>query len=428
MEQVKIKEQNKKRIVLHENKIYLNKLNHPACVSAFIKRIKKCIENKVTDIVIVIRRNSAFPNACLPIAGFIQYYKAQYGINFIFDIPPGHFLASCGFESPYMLTGDEIIKEKHPFNKIICYSEPSQVAALTQSYINAISRSSECAPGVIDSLTWCLNEVMDNVLVHSKCEQGYILAQYHPREKHIAICIFDYGVGIYNTLKDSPHSPKNALDAISLSIQEGVGDGQGQGNGLYGLYGIIENNNGRLTITSGNASIFFKSKEELKKFNTLPIIDNNNYGTIVDFQMDLSNDVDITKIFKSIGGYDGFDIRLDDMLTDNDFYRYDVYENCSGTATREAGKASFNDVLNIMIRRNNPMILDFSNVHNVSSSYIDEFISKLVSKVGFYKFNQMFRLFGMNQTIEHLCNRAVTMRMYDEWANKDTERMNDETP
>lgn len=40
MEQVKIKEQNKKRIVLHENKIYLNKLNHPACVSAFIKRIK----------------------------------------------------------------------------------------------------------------------------------------------------------------------------------------------------------------------------------------------------------------------------------------------------------------------------------------------------------------------------------------------------
>lgn len=144
--------------------------------------------------------------------------------------------------------------------------------------------------------------------------------------------------------------------------------------------------------------------------------------------MDLSNDVDITKMFKSIGGYDGFDIRLDDMLTDNDFYRYDVYENCSGTATREAGKASFNDVLNIMIRRNNPMILDFSNVHNVSSSYIDEFISKLVSKVGFYKFNQMFRLFGMNQTIEHLCNRAVTMRMYDEWANKDTERMNDETP
>ena len=61
------------------------------------------------------------------------------------------------------------------------------------------------------------------------------------------------------------------------------------------------------------------------------------------------------------------------------------------------------------------MILDFSNVHNVSSSYIDEFVAKLVVKTGFYKFNQMFRIIGMNSTVEHLCNRAVAMRIYDEW-------------
>ena len=77
---------------------------------------------------------------------------------------------------------------------------------------------------------------MDNILVHSECECGYILVQYHPKEKHIAICIFDYGVGIFETLKSSTHAPKSAIDAISLAIQEGVGDGKGQGNGLYGLW------------------------------------------------------------------------------------------------------------------------------------------------------------------------------------------------
>ena len=125
--------------------------------------------------------------------------------------------------------------------------------------------------------------------------------------------------------------------------------------------------------------------------------------------------IDITTIFKSIGGFDGFDVRLEDMLTENDYYMYDVYKHCSGTATRESGRASYNDVLNIITRRNSPMILDFSNVHNVSSSYIDEFVAKLVVKTGFYKFNQMFRIIGMNPTVEHLCNRAVAMRIYDEW-------------
>ena len=103
------------------------------------------------------------------------------------------------------------------------------------------------------------------------------------------------------------------------------------------------------------------------------------------------------------------------MLTDNDYYKYDVFENCSGTATRESGRESYNDVLNIIARRESPMILDFSNVHHVSSSFIDEFIAKLVVHTGFCKFNQMFKIVGMNHTVEHLCNRAVAMRIYDEW-------------
>lgn len=417
-----------RHIILKNNAIYIYQLNHPACVSEFIRCVNICLKKGETSIEVVVKCSAVFPNACLPIAGLIQYYKDVHGVVFRFDIRPQHYLISCGFERPFYLSAEEIKADKHPFDKIICYDKSEQVAELTQSYINAISRSSECASGVIDSLIWCLNEVMDNVLLHSDSDCGYILVQYHPQKKHIAICIFDYGIGIYQTLKGTSHNPKTSLDALSLSIQEGVGDGKGQGNGLFGLYGIVENNKGQLTITSGNASIFYRSNNELIKFNKLPIIDEGHSGTIVDFQMDLSNDVDITKVFKSIGGFDGFDIRLDDMLNDNDLYQYDVYANCSGTATREAGKASYNDVLNIITRTNAPMILDFSNVKNVSSSFIDEFIAKLVVRTGFYKFNQMFRLIGMNAMVEHLCNRAVAMRIFGEWENIDVNGAIDETP
>lgn len=418
----------KRNITLYRESIFINNLDNPRSVSDFIRCINRCIEQEIKTVKIIIKCKSVFPNACLPIAGLLQFYQKEYGIHFAYSIPYGHYLSSCGFENPFCLTATEIKNEPHPFDKIICYSESEQIAELTQAYINAISRSSECASGVIDSLIWCLNEVMDNILVHSECECGYILVQYHPKEKHIAICIFDYGVGIFETLKSSTHVPKSAIDAISLAIQEGVGDGKGQGNGLYGLYGIIEDNKGQLTITSGNASLFYKSNQPLKKYEKLPMIHAAHHqGTIVDFQMDLKNDVNLTKVFKSIGGFDGFDIRLDDMLTENDYYLYDVYKYCNGTATREAGNKSFNDVLNIFTRRNAPMILDFSNVQNVSSSFIDEFIAKLVVKAGFYKFNQMFRLHGMKPTIEHLCNRAVAMRIYGEWGNIDVNGEIDET-
>ncbi len=410
----------KKSAFYKNGTIFIEEMNNPACVTSFIRCIQQCIINKLHKIKILVYADTVFPNACLPISGLIQF--CQIFLNLVFEInvfsrKSRTYLSSCRFENPYKLSFEQITNEQNPFDKIIYYNDSRQVAALTQSYINAISRLSECGKGVIDGLIWCLNEVMDNVLLHSDCNEGYILAQYHPSSKHIAICIFDYGVGIYKTLKGTKHDPQTTLDAISLSLQEGVGDGKGQGNGLYGLYGIVENNEGRLTVTSGNASLFFQSNQPLKKYDNLPVIDPNHAGTIVDFQLDLSNDIDITTIFKSIGGFDGFDIRLEDMLTENNYYNYDVYENCSGTATRESGKASYNDVLNIITRRNLPMILDFSNVHNVSSSYIDEFIAKLVVKTGFYKFNQMFKIIGMNSTIEHLCNRAVAMRIYDEWKN-----------
>ncbi len=176
-----------RHIILKNNVIYIYQLNHPACVSEFIRCVNICLKNEETSIEVVVKCSAVFPNACLPIAGLIQYYKDVHGVDFRFDIRPQHYLISCGFERPFYLSAKEIKADKHPFDKIICYDKSEQVAELTQSYINAISRSSECASGVIDSLIWCLNEVMDNVLLHSESDCGYILVQYHPQKKHIAI-------------------------------------------------------------------------------------------------------------------------------------------------------------------------------------------------------------------------------------------------
>ena len=110
------------------------------------------------------------------------------------------------------------------------------------------------------------------------------------------------------------------------------------------------------------------------------------------------------------------------MVQDNhDSLLYDIFENCQGTATREAGRLLRNDVLNIINRRKTVITLDFSKVATVSSSFIDELIAKMVLQLGLLQFNQLIAIKGMNETVRYLCERSVYMRINEEWGKKDVD-------
>jgi len=403
------------RVTRENNVITIHAMNHPACVTSFHRALNKGLEDGIDEFIIVWKGDLVYPDACVPIAGIISFYNENYNIKFKFEIPENSYLARCGFITPYVKTDKEIESEPFPFDKVFRYSNSAQVASLTQVYVDNISRQTECNDGVLTGLIWCINEILDNVLVHSDAGQGFVMAQYHQAKKTIAICIYDSGIGIYKSLKKSIHKPQKDTDAISLAIQEGVGDGKGQGNGMYGLYQIVNENKGSLSITSGTASIMWTEKLGMRKFEHLPLLSDDYRGTSVDFRLNLANEINIQSAFKSIGGFDGFDIRLDDMLQDDNRAIYDVFENSMGTATREAGFYLRNDVINTMTRLKSGITLDFKGVKTVSSSFVDEFIAKLFLRLGFINFNHMIKIINMNENVKFLCERSLYMRIHDEW-------------
>ena len=399
------------------NRIILERLDHSKCASDFLKIVKDCIRLGYKDIIISSNATTVYPNACLPIAGIIKYYEAQ-NVEFVFDLDKNDYLIKCGFVKPFEKEREELQREVAPFDKIFIYRNSGQVADLTQAYINSISHQSICEEGVLKSLIWCINEVMDNVLVHSESEFGMVLAQYHPQKKHIAFCIYDSGIGIFNSMRDSIHHPKTEIDSLSLAVQEGIGDGKGQGNGLYGLFEIVKENHGRLTLSSGNASIMLLDDGYLNKYEHIPFISYKNKSTTVDFQFDLNNPVNLEKVFKSIGGFDGFDIRIDDMINESGYLEYDIFDNGQGTATREAGSYLRYDIENILKREKKKIILDFSKVQTVSSSFIDELIAKMFLDIGFVNFNDLIQIKNMNRDVRLLCERSLYMRIFELWKNK----------
>ena len=412
-----------KNIELIGNEIIIHKMNHPSCVTSFIRCVNLCIKRKVSEVIITLKcsKESIFPDACLPISALIRFYPTIYNINFSINCKDGSYLNKCGFLTPFDLSTNEIQTLRNPLDKIFVFTEErereGQVANLVQSYINCLSRTAECADGVLDGLIWCINEVMDNVLVHSEAKLGYVMAQYHKKKKAFVLCVYDCGTGIYNSLKNSSHKPASEIDALTLAIQEGVGDGKGQGNGLYGLYEIVKHNGGRLVISSGKSTLMLKN-DEIYKFESNVIVSENSPCTTIDFQLDLSKNIDLKTALSSFNGFDGFDIRIDDMWQDNDMLRYDVFKHSAGTGTRIAGEELRNDVLNTIKRAQSPIILDFINVRACSSSFIDEFLSKMIVEMGLLEFNKLIRIENMNSLVSHLFDRSTALRFHQNVSDK----------
>lgn len=413
-----------KNVVVENDTIEIRRLDHPKYVSQFIECVKDRIKRGYKDLIITISAETFYPNACVPVAGIIQFFMKQ-GISFTFDIDRSSYLNSCQIASPFSFSDEDDLDAAYafPLDKIYKFNSILQVGKLSQAYVDTISSLCECESGVLDSISWCINEVMDNVLTHSECSEGYVMAQLHPTTNHVAFCVYDSGIGIFNSLRNSKHHPRKEIDALTLAIQEGVGDGKGQGNGLFGLYESVLRNSGILSLTSGGSSIMLTENGSINKFEFVPFLSYSAKQTIVDFQLNLNKQIDFKTIFSSItSNYKLFDPRIDDMLSETDeFLHYDVFEHSRGTGTRDAGRLLRNDVINTLRRENRVMILDFSHVQAVSSSFIDEFIAKLVLRMGFVTFNKIIRISQMNESVAFLCERSLYMRISEAWENRDTE-------
>lgn len=156
--------------------------------------------------------------------------------------------------------------------------------------------------------------------------------------------MFDLGVGIYGSLKTSKHRPGTPLDGLTIALQERVtrDDTIGQGNGMWGLKSIIDESSGNLTIESNGAKLSVRGRKvETKKVSCYKVGEFNN-ATLVDFQLDVSNQINIMHALK---GYEPADFWLEDHEVDDRLY-FNVKRDSVGTGTRIAAEKFKNIIFN----------------------------------------------------------------------------------
>jgi anti-sigma regulatory factor (Ser/Thr protein kinase) len=132
---------------------------------------------------------------------------------------------------------------------------PENIDLLHTEIIRILYNSSEISKEMMQVLDFCLYEVLDNTLLHSKSGNGWACCQYFSKRREIRLIVLDTGIGIHKALTEYPGSKYPDLtenEAVARCIEKGVTSGNGMGFGLWATSQFIRENGGEMLIYSGN--------------------------------------------------------------------------------------------------------------------------------------------------------------------------------
>lgn len=348
-----------------------------------------------------------YPSAAVPAVAMIQYFReAGLGVE-MRNLPA--VADKMSLRNPLEASGLNLADISEPLSRLWVYFDHQQANALTTAFMDCIRRRVECEEGVLEALEWCLYEVMDNVMQHSNYQNGYAMLQLHPRSKRLAVCVADTGIGVQRSLAQSQiYKPKTAFDALTLAVREGVtrNEKTNQGNGLFGLVQIVEQNGGKLNLTSGRGFMSLLG-DRVSGNNNQEIIGADNHGTTVDFQLNVDTPVSLGNALN----YEPTNLFMESLESEHGEHVIEIRSQAGGAGSRLAARELKTLIVNVLNAGAPHVALDFEGQAVVSSSFADEVIGKMFAEMGFNTFNARVKLRNMNQTVSTLVDRAISRRL-----------------
>ena len=137
--------------------------------------------------------------------------------------------------------------------------------------------------------------------------------------------------------------------------------------------------------------------------------------TTVDFMLDYSTAVSIEKALVFNGTiYTPITLRIENMEDIDGNIRINIKEESNGTGTRQAASQIKNKILNILSEEPKNIILDFTGIAVISSSYADELLAKLFCSLGLFQFNRVIKIIGLSDEQQLILQRSVIQRIIED--------------
>lgn len=157
--------------------------------------------------------------------------------------------------------------------------------------VNTFKVCPEIEVGVLQLLSYCFYEILDNVVTHSGKKCGTVISRFLADKNAIQILVADDGIGIHQSLmKNEQYKEVSEQDALIMCLQDRVTDGMGMGFGLYSTLCLIRNVGIRFEIHSGSHLLVSDGENETVKETS------SWQGTLLYLELQSNQEIDPDRI------------------------------------------------------------------------------------------------------------------------------------
>ena len=157
--------------------------------------------------------------------------------------------------------------------------------------VAAMTSHLEIELSVLQALSYCLYEMMDNVHIHSGKPLGTAMTYYDDLHKTIRILIADDGMGIRASLSENEkYRDITEAESIRMCMEDKITDGKGMGFGLYTTSRLVDSIGKEFILHSGSHKLIRKDGQTL-------VVENGFWqGTLIYMEIGTGEEIDPNQI------------------------------------------------------------------------------------------------------------------------------------
>ena len=180
---------------------------------------------------------------------------------------------------------------KGTINVSIDVFDAQTLNAVYRDVIAAMTSHFEIEVSVLQALSYCLYEMMDNVHIHSGKPLGTAMTHYDDERKVLRILIADDGMGIRASLAENEkYKDITESEALRLCLEDTITDGKGMGFGLYTISRLVDSIGKEFILHSGYHKL-------INKDGTTSVIENGFWqGTLIYMEIGTGEEIDPNQI------------------------------------------------------------------------------------------------------------------------------------
>ena len=171
--------------------------------------------------------------------------------------------------------------------------DSESIHAVYKGIVNTLKMQPDIELGILQTLSYCFYEILDNVLTHSMKACGIVVMRYDSKKAKIQIMVVDDGIGIHRSLTENKvYRNLTEAEALTQCMLDKVTDGKGMGFGLYSTACLIRQAGIMLKLHSGSHILISDGVDER--------IEETEFwqGTVIYFELFSDKDIDPNKVLE----------------------------------------------------------------------------------------------------------------------------------